>query len=185
MTLSKTSDTSILALAMIPANLLAIAFVIGGTTLGDMIIQKPLLFSFLAMVAVAIVPDIIFSKKTFKLSQMRLASKSALHIIHLIVQSGTPSNIAFSPHVTRACQGVIFSSLELVKELMEKTSTKTGLKTFVHVIDKVYKTGRKYAADFKENMRIVFDDFLPKWNYRAVPVQLRFDRHFNNRIVRI
>jgi hypothetical protein len=25
------------------------------------------------------------------------------------------------------------------------------------------------AADFKQNMRILFDTFLPAWNYRAVP----------------
>lgn len=73
------------------------------------------------------------------------------------------------PHVTRACQGVVFASIELVKELMEKTQTKTGLKAFVHIIDKVYQIGRKVADDFKENMRIVFDDVLPKWNYRTVP----------------
>jgi hypothetical protein len=74
------------------------------------------------------------------------------------------------PHVTRACQGVIFTSIELVKELMETTNTTTGLKAFVHIIDKVYETGRKVAADFKETMRIVFDDFLPQWNYRAIPI---------------
>lgn len=74
------------------------------------------------------------------------------------------------PHVTRACQGVIFTSTELVKELMEKTHTETGLKAFVHIIDKVYLTGRKVADDFKENMRILFDDFLPQWNYRAIPL---------------
>ena len=83
-----------------------------------------------------------------------------------------PIEHRFFPHVTRACQGVIFTSVELVKELMEKTHTQTGLKTFVHIIDKVYKTGRKYTTDFKENMRIVFDDFLPRWNYRAIPTQL-------------
>ena len=82
-----------------------------------------------------------------------------------------PIEHRFFPHVTRACQGVIFTSVDLVKELMEKTHTKTGLKTFVHIIDKVYQTGRKYATDFKENMRIVFDDFLPHWNYCAVPMQ--------------
>ena len=76
------------------------------------------------------------------------------------------------PHVTRACQGVIFTSRELVKELMEKTNTTTGLAAFVHIIDKAYETGRKVAADFKENMRIVFDAFLPRWNYRAVPFAL-------------
>lgn len=80
-----------------------------------------------------------------------------------------PIEHRFFPHVTRACQGVIFTSINLVKELMERTNTTTGLKAFVHIIDKVYETGRKVAVDFKENMRIVFDDFLPQWNYRAVP----------------
>lgn len=74
------------------------------------------------------------------------------------------------PHVTRACQGVIFASIELVKELMENTHTKTGLKTFVHIIDRAYQTGRKAADNFKAHMRIIFDDFLPQWNYRAVPL---------------
>ncbi len=80
-----------------------------------------------------------------------------------------PIEHRFFPHVTRACQGVIFTSIELVKKLMEKTSTKTGLKAFVHIIDKVYETGRKVADGFKENMDIVFDDYLPRWNYRAIP----------------
>ena len=74
------------------------------------------------------------------------------------------------PHVTRACQGVIFTSIDLVKELMSKTNTTSGLKAFVHIIDKVYETGRKVATNFKETMRIVFDDFLPQWNYRAIPI---------------
>jgi len=75
------------------------------------------------------------------------------------------------PHVTRACQGVIFTSLELVKELIEKTRTSTGLKVIVHIMDKVYETGRKVAHDFKQTLRIVFDEFLPQWNYTAVPIR--------------
>jgi hypothetical protein len=74
------------------------------------------------------------------------------------------------PHVTRACQGVIFTSVALVKELMEKTHTQTGLKVFVHVLDQVYETGRTVTDDFKKTMRIVFDDDLPRWNYRAIPL---------------
>jgi hypothetical protein len=73
------------------------------------------------------------------------------------------------PHVSRACQGVIFESVGLVKELMEKASTSTGLRVTVDILGKVYQTGRKYAEGFKEGMKIVFDEFLPKWNYRAVP----------------
>jgi transposase len=73
------------------------------------------------------------------------------------------------PHVTRACQGVLFTSIALVKELMEKTKTSKGLKVVVEIIDKLYQTKRKVAEDFKQTMRIIFDDFLPAWNYRAVP----------------
>jgi hypothetical protein len=72
-------------------------------------------------------------------------------------------------HVTRACQGVLFDSLQTVMDLMRKTSTQTGLSVTVRVIDNVYKAGRKVAAAFKKNMPIVFDTFLPKWNYRVVP----------------
>ncbi|MFN4796912.1 MAG: ISAzo13-like element transposase-related protein, partial [Pseudanabaena sp.] len=42
------------------------------------------------------------------------------------------------PHVTRACQGGVFTSIELVKSLIEKTSTKTGLSVVVNLMDKVY-----------------------------------------------
>lgn len=73
------------------------------------------------------------------------------------------------PHVTRACQGVIFHTLEIAKQFIERAKTTTGLSVTVSILDKVYATGRKYAADFKATMTIVFDDYLPKWNYRAIP----------------
>ncbi len=75
------------------------------------------------------------------------------------------------PHVTRACQGVIFASVALVKELMEKTKTSKGLKVVVEIIETVYQTGRKVTEDFRMNMPIVFDAVLPQWNYRAIPNQ--------------
>lgn len=73
------------------------------------------------------------------------------------------------PHVTRACQGVPLESVETSKYYMEKTETTTGLNVVVRIIDKVFETGRKYAAEFKETMAIQFDDLLPKWNYTATP----------------
>ena len=45
----------------------------------------------------------------------------------------------------------------------------TPTKNPVDIIDKVYEVGRKCAKGFKENMKIIFDGFLPKWNYRAIP----------------
>jgi hypothetical protein len=73
------------------------------------------------------------------------------------------------PHLTRACQGVIFTSVDLVKDLMTKATTQTGLEVTVSILDKVYATGRKVAATFKEQMRVIFDDTLPQWNYRVLP----------------
>ena len=73
------------------------------------------------------------------------------------------------PHVTRACRGVIFQTLETVRYYVSKTETTTGLAIRVRILDKVYQTGRKCAAGFKTSMKIVFDKMLPKWNYRAVP----------------
>ncbi len=62
------------------------------------------------------------------------------------------------PHLTRACQGVIFTSLALVKTLMEKTRTNTGLSVVVNVVDQVYETGRKVTDNFKKTLKIVFDE---------------------------
>ena len=73
------------------------------------------------------------------------------------------------PHVTRACQGVIFHTVDIAQQFIARTKTMTGLRVTVRILDKVYQTGRKYTADFKHNMKIVFDDYLPKWNYRALP----------------
>ena len=73
------------------------------------------------------------------------------------------------PHLTRACRGVIFHTLETVRYYMAKAETTTGMRVKVSILDKVYATGRKCAAGFKKAMKIVFDSFLPKWNYTAVP----------------
>lgn len=72
-------------------------------------------------------------------------------------------------HVTRACQGVLFDSVATVKRLIEKTRTAMGLGVIVGVLGKVYQRGRAYAEGFKDNMKILFDTVMPKWNYRAVP----------------
>ncbi len=74
-------------------------------------------------------------------------------------------------HITRALKGVIFTSHELVKDLIETTTTKTGLTVTANIIKSVYQTGRKVTANFKETMRIVFDEELGKWNYRAIPLK--------------
>ena len=72
-------------------------------------------------------------------------------------------------HVTRACRGVIFDTLEVARHYIGKTETATGLRVTVGVLEKVYETGLTCTEGFKETMDIVFDKLLPKWNYRALP----------------
>ena len=83
------------------------------------------------------------------------------------------------PHLTRVCQGVIFESVEIVKDLMEKAKTQTGLRVFATILNNVYQTGRKVTEEFKQTMEIVFDEYLPKWNYIAKPQALRSPVLFN------
>ena len=73
------------------------------------------------------------------------------------------------PHITRACQGLLFDTLDTVVTLMRKAATSTGLRTTVNVIRRHYETGRKATEHMKQNLKIVFDHLLPKWNYRAIP----------------
>jgi hypothetical protein len=73
------------------------------------------------------------------------------------------------PHITRELSGMILTSHVFMKELIENTTTKAGLKVFACIFNKVYETGRKVVEGFKESMRIVFDKHLRQWNYVAIP----------------
>jgi Rhodopirellula transposase DDE domain len=113
------------------------------------------------------------SRYVFKEQLQKLATRLGLEIrvAHYppYCSKYNPIEHRLFPHVTRACCGVIFRSLETVRHYMAKAETSTGLKTRVRVLEKVYETGRKCAAGFKERMKIAFDWLLPKWNYRAIP----------------
>lgn len=73
------------------------------------------------------------------------------------------------PHITRSLSGVILLSISVVKELVTKTTTKTGLKVFAKVSNKIYEIGRKAASDFYDYANITFDKVLGNWNYVVNP----------------
>lgn len=74
------------------------------------------------------------------------------------------------PHLTRVCQGVFLESVEMVKELMVKASTRTGLRVFVDILDRFYKIGLKLPSFIRQTLRVRFDRLLPLWNYVVLPV---------------
>lgn len=80
-----------------------------------------------------------------------------------------PIERRFFPHVGRACSGMLFDSLDTVVKLMRQASTRTGLRTTVNVIRRLYATGQKATDEVKAALRIQFDKQLPNWNYVATP----------------
>lgn len=113
------------------------------------------------------------NRHVFKEDLQRLADRLGLEIrvAHYppYCSKHNPIEHRLFPHITRACQGVVFHTVAIAKQFMEKAQTSKGLKVTVEILTGFYKTGRKCAADFLQTMRIVFDDYLPRWNYRAVP----------------
>jgi hypothetical protein len=109
----------------------------------------------------------------FKEALQRLANRLglAIRVAHAppYCSKYNPIEHRVFPHITRACQGVLFHTLEVARQCIERAKTSLGRRVTVRVLDKVYSTGRKYAHDFRENRKIRFDDHRPKWNYRALP----------------
>jgi len=69
-------------------------------------------------------------------------------------------------HVNRAMQGVVFSDYELVKELIAKTTTDTGLKVHVRLNLKHYQKGKKTHKEEVDSSRIQFNQNIPELSYK-------------------
>jgi len=69
-------------------------------------------------------------------------------------------------HVHRAMQGVIFTDYNIVKELISKTKTDTGLKVFVRLNLKEYPVGIKTDKSEVDFSRIQFNAKIPELSYR-------------------
>lgn len=74
------------------------------------------------------------------------------------------------PHLTRVCQGVFLDSVEMVKQLMQKASTRTGLRVFVDILGRLYETGRRLPKVIRDSLCIRYDRLLPLWNYVVLPI---------------
>ena len=60
----------------------------------------------------------------------------------------------------------MFENHEKIKEIAEQTTTKTGFSVKAYINTKVYQTGIKASDEFMKKMPVIFNRFLPKWNYK-------------------
>ena len=54
------------------------------------------------------------------------------------------------PHVTRACQGLLLTSIEVTSQAMARASTRRGLKTTVHVLTGDYPLKEGYPDEYPQ-----------------------------------
>lgn len=71
--------------------------------------------------------------------------------------------------VHRSLQGVVFTSYELVKALIEKTTTKQGLSVIARINQKEYQIGLKGSKDDIDPKRILRPPQNPDLNYTILP----------------
>ena len=72
-------------------------------------------------------------------------------------------------HVHRAMEGVVFTSYDIVKDIIKQTSTKTGLTVEVRLNLKDYPTGIKVDKSEIDKHRIDHHPEIPELNYRIYP----------------
>ena len=73
-------------------------------------------------------------------------------------------------YISKQLNGFQIVGIKEFGERISKTVTETGLKVIVNISNKIYAVGKKVSEKFRENCPILFDDYLGKWNYTAVPV---------------
>ncbi len=106
----------------------------------------------------------------FKKQMLHLAHQTGIDFIvcHYppYASKHNPIEHRLFPHLHRAMEGVVFTSYQLVKELMGKTTTSTGLNVKVRINDHYYPIGIKTTPQEVDSQRIQTHPAVPKLCYR-------------------
>jgi hypothetical protein len=76
------------------------------------------------------------------------------------------------PHVTRKMKGLFLQSVEMFRDLARQATTKTGLRVFARSLRGLYQIGEHAMARSVDQLPILFDPVLPRWNYIVAPMKL-------------
>jgi hypothetical protein len=114
-----------------------------------------------------------YRRLVFKEQLQRAADETGLRIRVAHYPTGcskfNPIEHRLFPHITREFQGVFMTCVEHVRDLIRKATTSSGLRTFARVIRRGYEIGKKALITGVTDLRIIFDEVLPQWNYVLFP----------------
>ena len=106
----------------------------------------------------------------FKKKLLELAEKIGKD---LIICHYPPSASKWNPiehrlfaQIHLAMEGAVFTDYLIIKTLIEKTTTKTGLKVIARIVDKEYQIGSKTPKSDVDFSRITFNLTVPKLSYK-------------------
>jgi hypothetical protein len=71
--------------------------------------------------------------------------------------------------ITKHWRGQPLTSLEVVRDLIASTTTRTGLKVRARIDRTVYPRGIKVSDQQMDALSIVREDFHGEWNYMMLP----------------
>lgn len=75
--------------------------------------------------------------------------------------------------ITANWRGRPLTSHQVVVDLIGATTTRTGLKVFAYLDNRVYKIGREVTDEEMESLRIKRDTFHGEWNYTILPCRYK------------
>lgn len=109
----------------------------------------------------------------FKMKLLELTKELGVAII---IAHYPPYSSKYNPiehrlfcHIHNAIKGVVFSSYNIVKELMEKTSTTKGLSVIVRLNLTHYQKGITVDKSQMETKRILYNKNIPQLSYKIIP----------------
>lgn len=79
------------------------------------------------------------------------------------------------PHITRKLQGLFLTSMEMFRDLARKATTKSNLRVYARTMRGLYEkvtTSRKSRLKDLEELHILRNPVLPRWNYFILPTPL-------------
>jgi len=72
-------------------------------------------------------------------------------------------------HISRSLNSLLLTSLEVIRNAVKRTTTRTGLRVVAEVARKKYIANEKPSAEYLANPTIIRDETLPQFNYKFEP----------------
>lgn len=72
-------------------------------------------------------------------------------------------------HISRSLKSLMLTSIKIIREAIERTTTAKGLRVITELARKIYRSGIKASPEYLQEEPVFRDDQLPKFNYYFKP----------------